>query len=207
MVMKIDNVLQSNGNRGVTLIELVVVLAIFMLCMGTAVTLFVAVVGHQKRILQEQELLNQGSYAIEYMARAIRTAVKDVLGTCLQEDDNDDSYPGHMYLLTNYDTASGFYRGIKFIADDGACRKFYVGSDNVLKEVKDGGVPQNIMSDKFQIKYGRFVINGDKTIKKAWQKDGIQPRITILLDVKTQLSGSQQEKIIQTTISQRNLNL
>src|SRR5438132_555205 len=101
--------LKTNMQQGFTLIELVVVLAIFLILVGAMVDVFISIVGNQKRILQEQEILNQASYVLEYMSTALKAAVKDPDGTCL-------GTAGYIYLLTHCDNGpSEPCNGIKFI--------------------------------------------------------------------------------------------
>lgn len=205
-------------SKGFTLIELIVVMAVFLLVIGTAMGIFISIVKQQKRILAEQELLNQASYVMEYMSKAIRMAEKDDAGGCLTE--GVVSYPGYTYLLTRADPG-GFYRGIKFInqSDNNACQEFYL--DNavqgdtstplVLKEIKNG-VPIEgalLTSEKFNIEALRFGINGHdgcygEPVKCPQTEGGNnQPRITILLNIRM---DAQSVKKFQTTVSQRNLN-
>ncbi len=185
--------------------ELVVVLALFMLIMSVVVNMFTSIVQQQKRILAEQELLNQVSYVQEYVSRAVRSAVKDAAGDCLF--DNENSYAGYIYLLTHYHGELGVYEGIKFITKDNICQEFFVDSaDGLLKEIKNGGSPQNILSAKFNLQHAIFIINGDKEIYGATASDARQPRVTMVIDVKNQTEGNP-DKVFQTTVSQRNLNI
>src|SRR3989344_665875 len=154
--------IKNQKSKGFTLVELVVVLALFMVVIDVAVSIFINMVKYQKRVLEEQSFLNQTSYVEEYMSKALRTAVKDDSGNCLFEGQIE--YPGYIYLLTRYNIDKGFYEGVKFI------------------------------------------VNGDKTLHGASQNDASQPRITFLIKVLVQGEGDFQEKIIQTTISQINLN-
>ena len=61
-----------NNNKGFTLIELIVVMTVFLLVIGAAMGIFISIVQNQKKILSEQELLNQISYVEEYMSKALR---------------------------------------------------------------------------------------------------------------------------------------
>ncbi len=203
---KLTNDKQKKYQKGFTIIELVVVLAVFLIIIGVVADVFISMVSSERRILAEQELLNQTSFAIEYMSKAIRMATKDASGNCLGQ-------AGYIYLLTHCDTGN-ICHGVKFInqTDGNACQEFFLDSTTdpakpALKEIKGNGTAKNILSDRLEIKYGKFIINGDSTLGFATGGDLIQPRVTVLLDVKTQLTGRQQEKIIQTTVSQRNLNL
>ena len=71
------------NNKGFSMIEIIVALAVFFLIVGTAVGLFVSIVAVQRRILSEQQLISQSSYAIEYMSKALRMATKDEEGECV----------------------------------------------------------------------------------------------------------------------------
>ena len=180
--------------------ELVVVLAIFMVVLGTAISIFISIIGHQRRILAEQEFLNQMSYLMEYMSRSIRTSAKDTAGSCM-------GTPGYFYILTNFDVSTGFYKGIKFLTDDSVCQEFFIGTDGKLKESKNAGAPQIILSDKYSVNHVRFIINGDKNVAFTYSGSGIQPRITMVFSINSQISGDQGAKIFQTSVSQRNLNV
>lgn len=192
--------IKNQKSSGVTIIELIVVLAIFLIIMSATVSIFLSIIQHQKRILIDQESLNQISYATEYISRSIRDSVVDETGSCIESS-------GNIYLLTHYNSLDGFYEGIKFISKDNTCQEFFLDIDGILKEVKDSQPWQNIISSKFNIKYVRFILNGDKTLSSASENNTIQPRVTMVLNIEIQTDSGLQEKIIQTTISNRNLNI
>ncbi len=208
-------------NKGFTLIELIVVMAVFLLIMGTAISIFISIVSHQKRILAKQELLNQTSYFIEYMGKGLRMAVKDPDGVCL-------GTVGAVYKLEDYDSVNRIWKGIKFInaSDDNACQKFCLDNSTlenpVLKEIKnsagnwDCGTGTNVTSTNLKINLLSFAFNGVLPGPPAGINDGYvvplsdsdlnQPRVTIALDVKIQGDSNQLSTKIQTTVSQRDLN-
>ena len=194
----------SHAQKGFTLIELAMVLAIFAFVMGVILTIFVSVIRQQRYILAEQEMLNQVSYVQEYMSRAIRSSIQDVSGSCLF--DGTSFFPGGNYLLTHYNAELATYEGIMFISKDNVCQEFYFDrNDNRLKEVKDGGTAQNILSDTYPLKYALFVINGDRNLYLASVSDLAQPRISFSINVENTAGGN--EKVFQTTVSARNLNV
>lgn len=198
----------SLGNKklshGFTLVELLVALTLFMIIMDITVSVFVSVVQHQKRILEEQEFLSQTSHVVESMSKSLRLAIKDSAGECLFEGSN--IYLGYVYLLTRFNAGTNANEGIKFISQDGVCQEFFLDKDGVLKESKDGQPPQAILSSKFIIEDLKFIINGDKNVLAASNKDRLQPRATIMLKVSMQIGKTRQEKIIQTTVSQLDIN-
>ncbi|OGZ70467.1 MAG: hypothetical protein A2904_01645 [Candidatus Staskawiczbacteria bacterium RIFCSPLOWO2_01_FULL_33_9] len=201
-------------SKGFTLIELIVVMALLLFVVGSAVIIFTSISQHQRIILSEQELLNQTSYALERMSKSLRVAKRDLTGDCLQ-DSFGTKYPGYNYLFT-HPTIDGFYTGVKFInqSDNDVCQEFYLDNDDilnpVLKEVKSNGDSIAITSDKFMINSLRFSINGeDGSVNGpigAGGSNGIQPRITIFLEIQTKGDINPSIKKIQTTVSQRDLN-
>lgn len=200
------------SGAGFTLIELIVATTVFLLVVGIAVAIFVSIIHHQRNILNEQQLLNQVSYAEEYMSKALRMAKTADDDACVPE--------GYIYLLTRPNASLGYYEGLKFInqSDNDACWEFFLESLDpedpttpfVLKHIKNEGEAIPLMSGNLEIDFIRFSINGsDGSIAEsgsfsgATTDDEIQPRATIILGIK----ASDAEKIIQTTVSQRNLNI
>jgi prepilin-type N-terminal cleavage/methylation domain-containing protein len=192
--------------RGFSLVELVVVLALFVIVVGSAIDFFIVMIHQQRRILEQQELLSQVSYVEEYMSKALRMAAKDNSGSCL-----GGTNQGDMYVLTHCNGGSlQACSGIKFInqSDGNACQEFFLDdTTSTLQQMRNGAAAQRILSDKFTVQSAKFIINGDKTVRQASESDTIQPRVTFLLDIFTQTPGNQQEKRIQTTVSARNLNI
>lgn len=197
------------SNKGFTLIELIVVMAVFLIIISTAVSIFISVIQHQRRIMSEQQLSSQTSYVMEYMSKALRMAEKDTTGACL-------GTAGYIYLLTWEDTPNSVYRGIKFInqSEDGLCQEFYLDNSDpnnpVLKEKKGSNTAVALTSTNLKINSIRFGINGGDGkiggIRYASENENSQPRVTIFFDV--QIKGDDlSAKKIQTTVSQRNLNI
>jgi len=234
------------NNKGFTLIELIVVMAVFLFIIGVAISIFIFVIKNQRRVLAEQEILSQISYAEEHMSKALRMATVDKSGSCLGED-----YAGYNYLLTRPD--GGFYTGIKFInqsytdtpSGPPICQEFFFDAENrVLKELRDNnsdGYAVDLTSSRMQIVSVRFALDESGGSSSASSRIGIsnseedqdiQPRVTILLQVK--IPGDSQSagnacnsaadctadgvcdlstnkcvatRTIQTTVSQRSLNI
>ena len=227
--MKLIALTSKNKSCGYTLIELVVILAIFLFVVAAAIGIFLSIIVHQKRVLAEQQLLYQISYAEEYVSKALRMATVDIDGSCLGGQ-------GFIYLLTDYDTNTQSYRGIKFLnqsdADEygtPACQKIYFEKENpdcadesllecqlVLKEIKNDSVPVNLTSTDLKINLGQFIVNAEiipdcsgsdpcVAASRCITQFCTQPRVTTIFDV--QLPGEKQAiRRFQTTVSQRNLN-
>ncbi|OGZ67076.1 MAG: hypothetical protein A3D35_02815 [Candidatus Staskawiczbacteria bacterium RIFCSPHIGHO2_02_FULL_34_9] len=183
----------SVKQKGVTLIELVVVLGVISIIISATVGIFTSFVRQQSRILSEQELLSQTSYALEYISRSVRDAVKDTSGSCT-------GTPSNYYTLSHFDSVSGSYQGVKVLSSDNVCHEFFLDADGILKEIKDGQIAQPILSGNFDIQYARFIISGDKTIASVSSSGLTQPRVSVSLSFKLQSGQQERERIIQTTI-------
>ena len=166
------------NNKGFTLIEMIVAVAVFSLVIGASTGLFISSLRAQRQNLATREVLDQTSYIMEYMSRALRMAKKDITGTCTGT------------AKSNYQFES---QCIKFINYKDECQHFcLVGSR--LKN-KEGNY---LTSANLNIK--SFNVN----LVGQGQIDTLQPKITIFLDIE----GKEQSNIkIQTTISQRNLDV
>lgn len=201
----------KNLQKGFTLAELVVVMSVFLLVMGSATSIFISVISNQKRILTQQEVLSQISYTMEYMSKSLRMAKTDIEGNCLGDPEGTDTNV-YNYKFTRLE--NGKYLGIKFVnqSDDDACTEYFLDKldpNNIsLKEIKNGKEAVSFTSSKLKIIQAEFRINGinNGVYQGSFLGDGIQPRVTIFLDAFMQIGANQIEKKIQTTISQRNLN-
>lgn len=193
------------NKKGFTIIELVVVMAIFLFIIGVAIGIFISIIKNQKRILAEQQALNQVSYAMEHMSKALRMAKTAPDDTCLDKK-------GYIYQLTRWDNQIATYNGIKFInqSNEDVCQEFYL-EGGILKEQKNGQDSLNLTSFNLKINHIKFIINPQKSdeqevaIASTSESSEPQPRLIILLSIS--IPGESEEKIIQTTISRRNLNV
>ena len=203
-------------SKGFTLIELIIVMAVFLFIVGAALGIFISIVQSQRRVLAEQQFLNQISYVEEHMSKALRMADTESALTDPENYNNSNAClpPGYIYQLVN--KVGEVYTGIKFLnASDGdACYKFYVGGTGtsgdpyILYEQKNNGTAVPLNSTNLIINSIRFSINGgDDTVGGAFASTSAsvqpQPKVTILINVNVNGLSS---KTIQTTVSRRNLN-
>lgn len=151
--------------------------------------IFISVLRVQRNVLATQEILDQTSYVLEYMSRALRMARKDLSGTCL-------STIGLNYELTY----SG--SGVKFIDYNNNCTEYYL-QDNRIKKAVGGDMLAELTSAKLKVNYFLVYIDG------ASQNDKKQPRLTFSFEIENQrLPLNQRPQLrFQTTISQRNLDI
>lgn len=181
---------KNMNNKGFTLIEMMISVALFSILMVAVLGIFNYSVKAHEKILNSQEILNQTSYAMEYMSRSLRMAQKDIAGTdCL----GDVANAGKTYI-------NPVANSIKFINYGGDCQEFYLDG-NILKEkIGVDGVP--LISSEFIVNSINFEISGDGD-------DNLQPRITIFLDIETNTADPDKhtQLKIQTSVSQRNLDM
>ena len=254
------NNISRNNQKAFTLIELIVVMAVFLFVIGAAIGIFLSVIKSQKQVLSEQQLLNQISYVTEYMSKGLRMAkIEETTEDCLVDYSpgaNPSNYHyGYIYLLTRYDSLLGRYNGIKFLSQSNydsagrpSCQEFYLDTTTtpyVLKEIRTYS-PYTRVSDEqavaltpsdLKINSIRFTVNGGATCADqnqcgASDQDSSQPRVTIFLSVgipgDSLVTGTNcnndtdchaggacnlsihrcvPTRTIQTTVSQRNLNI
>lgn len=174
-----------------TLIEIMVAVGIFAILLTTFTGFFVGAVQSQRKTLASQELIDNVSYNLEYMSRAIRMARKDLVGDCIS-------------IKNNYEmTSQG--RGIKFKNYQGECQEFFWNdNDNRLYESKNGETALPLTPAGLEVLSFQFGPSD------SWgQGQETQPRVTLYLEIKGKGEKPELQPSIkiQTTISQRNLNV
>jgi prepilin-type N-terminal cleavage/methylation domain-containing protein len=169
-------------NKGFTLIELLVTIAIFSIIIGAIIGIFISGVRQQRDALQNQVLLNQMSYVLEFMSRALRMASKESGQGCLSQNG------------LNYELTRGG-NGITFInvLENNDCQEFFLEAGQLKYFKKSTGQILPLTSAKFNITSLKFNLIGQG------QNDDIQPRVTFSLEI-----GPLK---FQTTVSQRNLDV
>jgi prepilin-type N-terminal cleavage/methylation domain-containing protein len=165
-------------NKGFTLIEMAVAVAVFSFITASASGLFISGLKAQRASLASQELWDQISYLTEYMSRAIRMAKKDISGACTGTAKLNYAYSGGCLKFVNYKNQ---------------CQQFCLDGTRIKNEKGE-----YLTSDRLQVN------NFSVTLTGQTQNDDIQPKVSIILDV----GGREGSKIkIQTSVSQRNLDV
>ncbi len=204
-----------NKKKGFTFIELLVAVTIFSITILAASALFTSAIRGQRTTLISQELLDQSSYAIEYMSRALRIATKELnCSDPLDPATCDPSNPPH--CLTNkgygwnYETNPPDYDKIKFInhLQDNDCQEFFLENSTHRIKYKTGEGEFYLTSDDIRVNFLKFDLSGEYQGEPG-NPDNLQPRLTILLEVERKgPTPTENPKIkIQTSISQRNLDV
>jgi type II secretory pathway pseudopilin PulG len=177
--------------KGLALIEILVGISVFIAIFAAISGLFVFTFKVQRKALVKEEALGQLSFALEYMSRTLRMAVKDSEGTCLSSTD------------LNYENPGGKLSSIRFInhLQEDDCQEFFL-ENNVLKYKKGIGATEKVYdltSPSIEIQNLNFYLSGESV------NDTLQPKVTIVL--KTNAPDFSLPLDLQTTISQRNLDV
>ena len=162
--------------------------------MVSIVGVFVSAIRVQRYSLSQQQLLNQTSFAMEYMSRFLRMARKDTSGTCIP-------------IKTNYREGAG---SVEFENYRGKCQKFYTSNNadcstpdadgTHLCQDLEGMQSLPLTSNDLVVKDFRVKVVGQR------ETDDTQPRVTLFLRVEGK--GMNPPTLqIQTTVSQRNLDI
>ncbi len=183
---KIFNFLRGMKNRGFTLVEILVAVAIFSITIGAISGIFVSVLQIQRRGLSNQEIIDSISYNLEYMSRALRMARKQTaqLPSCI---DN-----GLNYKITRAGN------GINFLDYQGVCREIYLNGGRIYLDNDNSPLTPTAL----EVSSLKFNLIGES------DADNLQPRVTIAFTIKnkTQDPKGQVQLNIQTTVSQRELD-
>lgn len=177
----------ASKKNGFTLIEILIGVFVFTLLSTVFTGFLVNSMRSQQRALASQELIDNVSYNLEYISRAIRMAKKDIDGNCIT-------------AKLNYEETVTGEGGIKFENYEGDCQEFFLNNGR-LYEAKNEEVALPLTPTSFNVISFTFD-NSD-----SWgQEEPIkQPKVTIFLEIEKE--GRQPVIKIQTTISQRNLNV
>lgn len=185
----------NEKKHGFTLVELLITGFIFSIIFGVATSTFVSAIRIQKYNMAHQQLLDQTSYAMEYMARALRMAKVDT-GSC--GVGNNVNYKlvdaGVTIRFKNYNDECQEFSWVDLDLD-GNLETIVVTIDGRLEDV-----PLN--SPDYLATRVEFTIGGEKR-----DTDDLQPRATVFMELQNNILREDKPKIImQTTVSQRNLD-
>ena len=175
------------SKKGFTIVELLVGVGIFILLLGGGIGSLDYSIQLQRMVLSHQGVATEISYAVEYMSRALRMAIQDGSGDCL--NGANESY--------NVNVARDEITFVNHLQSD-TCQKFYLESGRIMYLGEDGLI-YPMTSPHITISNLRFEISGHEG------DDGAQPRATVVLRV---TGDSLREPMdLQKTVSMRSLDV
>ena len=139
MLLPLSLIIYMTGNKGFTIIELLIVVTVFSIVITSSVNLFGSAIKYQKKVMDEINMINGVSYAAEYMSRALRMATKDTTGDCIAEDSNFEIYDADTRIrFLNYNEMCW-----EFFLEDGEVKIRGFGSFEVkLREARVSKQPR-----------------------------------------------------------------
>lgn len=195
IISKIKKIRKKNG---FTLVEILVSLLIFAIISTAILSIFISSLKSQRRILAEQQLLDQTSYFLEYFSRAARTAQKDVSGGCTIANGN-------------YATSGSGIIYFTFLDNNSRCHRFYLESGTVKEQISKDSSKDNFTTPPtapaLPLFSSGYTVNAFRITGAGWSPeltDKLQPSVTIYLEI----SGKENVNIkTQTTVSQRDADI
>jgi len=193
---------KNNKKNGFSLVELLVAITVFSLVMSIAAGLFVHVFESQTQALSYQELFDQTSFIMEYLARGVRMAKKQRTAT-------DPMNPACISVGRNYELVSQSH--LRFIRRDGTltppafiCYEFRLSGTRLEVSRDRGSSWSALTSPRLEVVTLRFRVVGD-----GIETPPLQPMVTIVLEVRGRGYGHGRRSTIhlQTTISQRDFDI
>ena len=178
-------------NKGFTLVELLVAVTVFATVATIAFGITASLIHKQERIMHMHTLMENSSYALEYIQRATRMAQKDD-GGCIASGEN--------YAHSSGDST------IQFLDYENFCHRFSLNTGQIQETISTDDTAGNLgsavafTSDKVNVTSLVFDLNGESGT------DLIQPRVTIKFEASSKYFSDVQISI-QSTSSQRNLDL
>jgi prepilin-type N-terminal cleavage/methylation domain-containing protein len=181
-----------NFQKGLTLIEMLVAVAMFAITVIAVSGLFISSIRSQQRILASQELSDQTSYVLEYISRALRMAKKQTAELVAAHPELADCLSSNGL---NYEQITN---GIRFIDHENNCTEFYLDTtDPTVRQIKKGSLV--LTSSFLKVNHFDIYLSG---------QSNVQPMVTLFLEIQgREAYGSRPEIKIQTSISQRDLNI
>jgi type II secretory pathway pseudopilin PulG len=200
------------GQHSFTLIETLVAIAIFIVLSVATVELFTNSINTQTSILQNQQLVNESGYAMEYMHRILRMAHRDDDttpgnlnngGSCVTENTTfgGDGASTDIYFI-GYDYSLSAYRCMRIYLDSATHKVKIQISPNFTASGAQSATAVELTSSQIYVNKLQYYVSGD-TIGTN------QPKITILMDIQsnTKRVNPIPRMVLQTTASLRNLNV
>jgi len=180
--------MNGNNKKAFTLVELMVAGAVFVIIFAVITGVLAKSIKYQKYNLAHNRLMNEASYAMEYMVRALRMA---------QIGDGSSGCPnGYTYSISPSSR-------VTFTDYAGDCKRFYRNSSTRQLTMVSGADTFALTSDDFEVLDLQFIKDGDD----FGAGDGRQPRMTIYLKMEEKKLPDKPIIVLQTTVSQRNLDM
>lgn len=184
---------------GLSLVEVLTAFAIFGILSVSLMAIFTASVNTQTVILQNQAIMNETNFVLDYIGRAVRLAKYDDIGACTGGTGLNYGISGNTITFLSWDSTKSDY----------VCRSFGLSNNAIVERFSTDGGSANLQSaislTSGQVKVENLSFNATGNSRS----DTLQPKVAI--NFKMTPTGRRIEPvpeiIIQTSISQRNLDI
>lgn len=194
-------------NRGFTLVEMLVSLALFTIVATMAVGTLLILISGNARVVGEQTALTSLSFALDSMTREIRTGSEYYCNTAAQVS-GSSVYNSVTAVrnCTSGDVGLSFREaGESITGGTGAKRIAYYFSNNTLWRKVGSNAAEPIVTNDVRITNARFVVTGATPLGTS--TEAVQPTVTILLEAQASTTDSTKSFTLQSTVTQRSLDL
>jgi prepilin-type N-terminal cleavage/methylation domain-containing protein len=194
--------------KGFTLVEMLVSLALFTTVATMAVGTLLILINGNSQVTGEQITLTSLSFALDSMTREIRTGSEYYCGTVNQV--RGGSVTGSSTIVQNCTAGnvglSFREAGESITAGASQNRIAYYFENNQLWRQVGGGTPQEIVTNDVQIIDARFIVTAANPLSAAGTEIR-QPTVTILIEARASSTDATKTFTLQSTVTQRSLDI
>jgi prepilin-type N-terminal cleavage/methylation domain-containing protein len=216
----------SLHNQGFTIIELIVAMGVFAVVSTIAVGSLLALIGNNEQLQNEQSVMTNLAFLVDSMSREIRTGTNYYCtsfasltaagpNNIFNNSNNPDAILGTDTRDCAGPTGSHAVHGISIIeagdsitgvGSDRITYFFNADTGEILRRV-GGDTAESIGSSDIYINEMRFTVTGSEGLDVSGGSDSIQPAVTIFINASDRNDPAAKEFYLQTTITQRILDL
>ncbi len=182
---------RSTSERGFTLVEMIVAVALFSIVMLVSITALLSLIDANRKARTLQSVVNNLNVALDGMVRSLR------MGHTYRCDDQDPIKTGSNSCPTGGDTVS-------FIANDGGTVTYrWDSASKRLQIARDGGTYAYLTAPEIEILEMKFYVAG------TTPGDSSQPKVVMVIKgfANTGKGATQTTFSIQSTAVQRVLDI
>lgn len=223
----------KNKKSGFTLIEMIVSVGVFSIVVTTAVGALLVIISTNQQLQAEQNVMTNLSFALDSMTRELRTgsayfcgsvnsdtAQVAGSGTRIFQTSSNDHYDldkSYVRDCADGNNSNSNFHGVSFIEGGNSISgvstnrriMYYLdnsdSSDKKLMRRVGSDEPQSIISSGLEIINADFFVTGSDLMSSV--NDVEQPTVTIYIEARAKNETNPKTYYLQTTITQRILDL
>ena len=215
-----------NYRSGFTLIEMIVSLGVFSIVVTIAIGAMLVLINTNQQLQTEQSVMTNLSFALDTMTREMRTGYNYYCQASQNDTGqgtifNSGNFTAHELLgLSVNDCASGRtpsshrYQGISFFEGGNSLTGstgerrimyFYDADEKTIMRRVGNQTPQSIISTGLVIQNAEFYVTGSSGLEASGNAE--QPTVTVYIEAQEVDDATEKTYYLQTTVTQRTLDL